>query len=267
LALLAILLGRALLTTLRYSATAYRAGAERAIAKDNLDLGGAEADQWATNEVGGVVYLDELALYHSLANRGFNNEAIYPALLGDEEQKREWLTGNPRLTHAVGLSPVAALPELRHGAIPITDERTLEIIGPDDGSAQWSALKVENLDGEAALIFSSGVPAASAVLSVSVPAGFSGWVPVPAGLAQASQFTLATDPDTDRLFIQGLRVAGQGNLSWPWNRGVRLRTPDPIKPSRSVEVSLDTSRMVGDLGLILEVVSDESSLILARILR
>jgi hypothetical protein len=267
LAVLAVLLGRALLTTLRYSATASRGAAVRAIMKDNLDLGGAEANLWAANEVGAVVYLDELALYHSLANSGLDHEAVYPAILGDEEQKLEWLGGNPRLTHAVGLSPLAGLPELWRGAIPITDDRTLEILGPDDGSAQWSALKVENLGGEATLIFNPRVPAASASLSVSVPAGFSGWVPLPAGLEQASQFTLATDPNTDLLYIQGLRVAGQGNLRWPWNRGVRLRTPDPIKPSRSVEVALDTSRMVGDLGLNLEVVSDENTLVLARILR
>jgi hypothetical protein len=62
-------------------------------------------------------------------------------------------------------------------------------------------------------------------------------------------------------------LEGDEDLSWPWDQGVRLRTPDPAKPSRHVEVKLETSPLGARLGLDFDVISDADSLIVARILR
>ncbi len=50
-------------------------------------------------------------------------------------------------------------------------------------------------------------------------------------------------------------------------RGVRLRAIDPERPGETVSVDLSISRLAEAVGLPLEVVSDETSILVARIAR
>jgi len=76
---------------------------------------------------------------------------------------------------------------------------------------------------------------------------------------------LTTAAGDSRLRVKGLRIEGETDLNWPWERGVVLRAVDPDQPGEQVAVDLTISDYAAKLGLPLEVISDEYSILLARI--
>jgi hypothetical protein len=267
--ILGVLIGRALATNLRYSATSYPAAIEKAITKENLDLGEGEAlrGMLADGSGNATLYLDEVALYHAVTYNGLQSEAVYAPILYGEDQLREWVTNNPRLALAAGVSPLAGLESITRGAVPVGKDLTLEISGPADPALTWSAVKIENSGGAAELAILFKGHSTLAAETLPVPAGYSGWLTLPRSLLGVSEFSVSTTPSTGPLLVRGLRVSGQDNLYWPWDQGVSLKVLNSHEPNQADQVWLSTSNMADELGLDLEVVSDDYSILVARILR
>jgi len=268
LVLLGLLILRTLATNLRYSYLNYPAGIDKATTKDNLWLGGdavfaplqvLQADQSA-------VFLDELSLYSGLAHgttgHGILFLPILPAEVGDRAQAIE--EARPR--YELGLSPVARLPRLERCGIPLFPGDPLEVSGPPSlPGLPWGAIRLENVGQETMLEVQSVGTSEPRSEQLRVPAGFAGWLSLPEWLAGLPGFSLTTAAGDSRLRVKGLRIEGETDLNWPWERGVVLRAVDPDQPGEQVAVDLTISDYAAKLGLPLEVISDEYSILLARI--
>jgi hypothetical protein len=260
---------RALATNLRYSLSAYPAAIARASAKDNLRLGGEAtfAPILALRPDQAVVYLDEISLYSGLANGTYRQAAVYLPILPVGQGDRAQSIAEARPDYAIGLSPITRLLGLERGGIVLLPGEPLAVSGPGSPGLAWDAIRLKNKGGEAMLEIRSVEGSAPWREELSVPAGYAGWLPLPGGLSGRSEFSLTAGPDGGRLRVEGLRILGEAGTNWPWERGVRLRAIDPERPGQIVTVELTISGLAEAVGLPLEVVSDETSILVARIAR
>jgi hypothetical protein len=167
--------------------------------------------------------------------------------------------------YAVGLSPIARLPRLERGAIVLSPGEALRVSAPAGSDPVWDSLLLENPGPAAGLEVGTDEGGTPIREVIAVPSGTSGWLPLPAWLSGSSEFTLTATAGASRLRLGGLRLEGAGTLNWPWERGIRLRVDDPDRPGETVSVSLSLAALAEGVGLPLDVVSDEYSLLVARI--
>ncbi|MCJ7512839.1 MAG: hypothetical protein MUO23_07705 [Anaerolineales bacterium] len=267
--LLGALVLRSLATNLRYSSQAFAEGILKATTKDDLGLGGSDAFapllEMAPDQA--ALFVDEISLYAGLAHGALEREAVYLPIVAGTEGERRWVQANDRLAYVVGLSPVSQMPWLRQGGLALGPGTPLEVLSSTTPGPDWDAIRLENLGDAATLLLSRGEILRSGAEALNVPAGFSGWMPLPESLDGETRFSLMTASDAGQVRVLGLRLDGEAATSWPWDRGVRLSAIDPSRPSQPVVVSLSTSNLAQAAGFPVEVVSDDQSVLLARIRR
>ena len=264
---LAALVFRALATNVRYSFDAYPSGIARAAAKGNLRIGGetAFAPILALRPDQAALYLDEVSLYAGLASGTSGSGAIFLPILPEAEEARARVIAEASPVYAVGLSPIARLPRLERGAIALSPGESLRVTAPAGSDYIWDSLLLENPGPAVGLEVDSDEGGVQQREGIAVPAGYSGWLPLPAWLAGRSDFTLTATPESGRLRMGGLRLEGDDTLQWPWERGIRLRTEDPDRPGETVSVDLSLDAFAEAVDLPLDAVSDEYSILVARI--
>jgi hypothetical protein len=260
---------RALATNVRYSFDAYPSGIARAATKDNLRIGGEStfAAILALRPDQTALYLDEVSLYAGLASGTSGSGAVFLPILPEAKDDQAQVIAAANPVYAVGLSPIARLPRLERGAIVLSPGESLRVSAPPESAYIWESLQLENPGPAAEIEVGSdleGVPQSEVLI---VPAGYSGWLPLPAWLVGRAEFTLTAAAEGVRLRMGGLRVDGDDSLNWPWERGIRLRVDDPERPGETVSVNLSLEAFAEAVDLPLDVVSDDSSILVARIAR
>jgi hypothetical protein len=112
-----------------------------------------------------------------------------------------------------------------------------------------------------------GQPSAGMGVEVRVPAGWSGWLPVPPGEARVSpELRVRAVSPGARLFIKGLRLDGETALNWPWDRAVELRLPlQQGSPASNRTVPFDSRNLIPSACASLGVVEDGGTTVVVEV--
>jgi hypothetical protein len=267
--LLGALLARSMATFLRYSVESYAAGIQRAATKQDYRLGGLGA-AGAEAEIPpgeGVLYMDEIGLYHALAQGMLARPAVYYPVIEGTEREAIWIDGNDHLTFLEALSPTTELPNHTQGALALAAGQRLEFRGTSPWMPSTTEVLIENPGPQTTLGLEYTTPTHSISHDLVLPARFTGWMRVPDSEEPMTGMAMQVESSADKVLLRGLRLAASSGTNWPWDQGMSILYADEAESSSPIAVSLSTDRLKQDLDLRLEVVSDAYSVVLARILR